>query len=85
MVAFRPEISAIHSAVWIGRRLVVDGPTLGNMLYDTAYCPYAELCMAYALHSHSAVKAKFHYTSLFGAGSEPVRSRFGAGSEPVRS
>ena len=32
------------------------------------------------------VNAKFHYTSWFGAGSEPVhRSQFGAGSELVRS
>ena len=52
MVAFRPEISAIHSAVWIGRRLVVDGPTLGNRLYDTAYMPICRamhgLCVAFA-------------------------------------
>jgi len=27
------------------------------------------------------VKVKFHYTSWFGAGSEPVRSLFGASSE----
>jgi len=29
----------------------------------------------------TCVKAKFHYASWFGAGSEPVRSWFGAGSE----
>jgi len=32
-----------------------------------------------------SVKAKFHYASWFGAGSEPVRSSFEAGSELVRS
>jgi len=31
-----------------------------------------------------SLKAKFHYASWFGAGSEPVRSWFGAGSGPVR-
>jgi len=30
------------------------------------------------------VKAKFHYASWFGAGSESLRSRFGAGSKLVR-
>jgi len=29
------------------------------------------------------IKAKVHYTSWFGVGSEPVRSWFGAGSEPA--
>jgi len=29
------------------------------------------------------VKAKFHYASWFGAGSEPVQSWFGASSEPA--
>jgi len=33
----------------------------------------------------SSVKAKFHYASWFGVGSESVRNRFGAGSEVVRS
>ena len=32
-----------------------------------------------------SLKAKFHYASCFGAGSEHVRSYFGAGSEPIRS
>ena len=31
------------------------------------------------------LKAKFHYASLFGAGSELAPNRFGAGSELVRS
>jgi len=30
------------------------------------------------------LKAKFHYPSLFGAGSELAPNRFGAGSELVR-
>jgi len=29
------------------------------------------------------LKAKFHYASWFGAGSEPVRSSFGASSKPA--
>jgi len=35
---------------------------------------------AYDQQGDVPVKAKFHYASWFGAGSEPVRSRFGAGS-----
>jgi len=41
--------------------------------------------VAYVLLALCRLKAKFHYASWFGAGSEPVRSRLGASLKLVRS
>ena len=56
----------------------------GEQVQATAYYKAADTTDSVVTNKF-LLKAKFHYASWFGAGSEPVRSWCGAGSKLVRS